>query len=557
MFNNLHLRNIRGDLFGGVTAAVVALPLALAFGVSSGVGAIAGLYGAIIIGFFAALFGGTPSQISGPTGPMTVVITTVFATLVAGDPDRMPIGFAVIVLGGVFQILFGILKLGKYITLMPYTVISGFMSGVGFIIIFLQLGPFFGHSASGSVVESIQQLPQYIRDYNLAAVILGVLTLAIVFLTPKRITRLVPSPLLALIVGTIVASTFFGDRNLQLIGNIPSGLPSLRLPMFPPEQLREMIGYGLMLAMLGSIDSLLTSLVADNITRTNHDSDRELIGQGIGNLLSGLCGGLPGAGATMRTVINVKTGGKTPISGMIHALILLMVVLGAGDFTRNIPHAVLAGILIKVGIDIIDWSFLLRAHQISAKATAIMYIVLLMTVFDDLIKAVAVGAFLANLLTVKNLSDLQSENVKAITNPEDALDLNLAEKHILKRGRGNILLFSLDGPMSFGAAKTISQRMGMVSRWEVLILDLTDVPMIGVTASLAIENTIKDACKQNRQVYLVGARGRVKERLEKMKLLRLVPMENRFSERIFALEEAIAYIESKQPRTRVTTAVNS
>ena len=541
---NLNLRNIKGDFFGGITAAVVALPLALAFGVSSGAGAIAGLYGAIIIGFFAALFGGTPSQISGPTGPMTVVIATVFATLVNGDPDKMPIGFAVIVLGGIFQILFGILKLGKYITLMPYTVISGFMSGVGFIIIFLQLGPFFGHAASSGVVESIRNFPEYIRDYNPAAVILGMLTLGIVFLTPKKIARLIPSPLLALIIGTTVATVIFPNQGLNLIGEIPSGLPSLRLPAFPLDRLREMIGYGLMLAMLGSIDSLLTSLVADNITRTNHDSDRELIGQGIGNMLSGLCGGLPGAGATMRTVINVKTGGKTPISGMIHALILLMVVLGAGSFTKNIPHAVLAGILIKVGIDIIDWSFLQRAHQISAKATFIMYTVLLLTVFDDLIKAVAIGAFLANLLTLKSLSDLQSENVRAITNPDDDLNLNLAERHILKQARGKILLFSLGGPMSFGAAKTISQRMGMVNSCEVIILDLAEVPMIGVTASLAIENVIKDARRQNRQVYLVGAKGRVRERLEKMKLLQLLPPENRFQERIFALEKAITYIEA-------------
>ena len=541
---NLNLRNIKGDFFGGITAAVVALPLALAFGVSSGAGAIAGLYGAIIIGFFAALFGGTPSQISGPTGPMTVVIATVFATLVHGDPEKMSIGFAVIVLGGIFQILFGILKLGKYITLMPYTVISGFMSGVGFIIIFLQLGPFFGHPASSGVVESIKNFPEYIRDYNPAAVILGLLTLGIVFLTPKKITRLIPSPLLALIIGTTVATVIFPDQGLNLIGEIPRGLPSLRLPAFPLDRLREMIGYGLMLAMLGSIDSLLTSLVADNITRTNHDSDRELIGQGIGNMLSGLCGGLPGAGATMRTVINVKTGGKTPISGMIHALILLMVVLGAGGFTKNIPHAVLAGILIKVGIDIIDWSFLQRAHKISAKATAIMYIVLLLTVFDDLIKAVAIGAFLANLLTLKRLSDLQSANVKAITNPDDDLNLNVAERHILRQAGGKILLFSLGGPMSFGAAKTISQRMGLVNNCEGIILDLADVPMIGVTASLAIENTIKDARRQNRQIYLVGAKGQVRERLAKMKLLQLVPPENHFQERIFALEKAIAHIES-------------
>ena len=548
LVNGLHLKNIRGDLFGGVTAAVVALPLALAFGVSSGAenGAIAGLYGAIIVGFFAALFGGTPSQISGPTGPMTVVVATVFSTLVAGNPENTPLAFTVIILGGLFQILFGVMRLGKYITLMPYTVISGFMSGIGIIIILLQIGPFLGHPASANVVQSVSNYPEFFREANLAAASLGVLTLVIVFLTPAIITRFIPSPLLALIIGTSVAVFVFPDSGLRLIGEIPSGLPSPKLPTFNAEQFRVIIGYGLMLAVLGSIDSLLTSLVADSITRTNHDSDRELIGQGIGNMLSGLCGGLPGAGATMRTVINVKTGGKTPISGMVHALVLLVVVLGAGGLTKNIPHAVLAGILIKVGIDIIDWSFITRAHKISLKTTGIMYIVVLLTVFVDLVIAVAVGVFFANLLTIKSLTDLQSRNVKAITSPDDELDLSIAERHLLKKANGRVLLFSLGGPMSFGAAKTISQRMGMVRQYDVLILDLSDVPLMGVTASLAIETMVKDACDKKRQVYLVGAKGKVKDRLQKMQILQMLDPDCRFSERIFALEKAVDFIDSSK-----------
>ncbi|WP_019509067.1 SulP family inorganic anion transporter [Pleurocapsa sp. PCC 7319] len=544
LVNGLHFKNVRGDLFGGITAAVVALPLALAFGVSSGAGAIAGLYGAIIVGFFAALFGGTPSQISGPTGPMTVVIATVFSGLATDSENGVAIAFTVIMLAGIFQILFGVMKLGKYITLMPYTVISGFMSGIGLIIIFIEVGPFLGHPPSANVVESISQFPYFFTHVNVAAAALGILTLAIVFGSPAKLTRFIPSPLLALIIGTLVAIYFLPDSDLPLIGEIPKGLPSLQLPTFNIAKLRSIMGYGLMLAVLGSIDSLLTSLVADNITRTSHDSDRELIGQGIGNLISGLFGGLPGAGATMRTVINVKTGGKTPISGMIHALVLLIIVLQAGSLTENIPHTVLAGILIKVGIDIIDWSFIKRAHQISVKATGLMYLVIFLTVFVDLITAVAVGVFFANLLTVKSLSDLQSTRVQAITDPDGNTDLTMAEKHILKQAQGKILLFNLSGPMSFGAAKTISQRMGIVSKFEVLILDLSDVPLIGVTASLAIENMIKDACDRDRKVFLVGATGRVKERLQKMKLLKLLPPENRYSERIFALQEAGTYIES-------------
>lgn len=379
LVHGLHFRNLRGDLFGGLTAAIVALPLALAFGVSVSPddGAIMGLYGAVFIGFFAALFGGTPAQISGPTGPMTVVMATVFSTLVNKNPETgLGMAFTVVMLGGIFQILFGVLRLGKYITLMPYTVISGFMSGIGFIILFLQIGPFFGHPGSANVIQSLQNLSKFVNNPNPVATGLGALTLIIVFGSPAKLNRIIPAPLLALVVCTLISVFVFPDSGIPIIGKIPTGLPKLRLPLFDLDQIRDMVGYGLMLATLGSIDSLLTSLVADNITRTTHDSDKELIGQGIGNLIAGLFGGLPGAGATMRTVVNVRAGGKTPISGMVHALVLLVIVLGAGKLTENIPNAVLAGILIKVGIDIIDWSFLKRAHLISMRATGLMYGVL-------------------------------------------------------------------------------------------------------------------------------------------------------------------------------------
>lgn len=549
--NGLHFRNLRGDVFGGLTAAIVALPLALAFGVSSGAGAIHGLYGAIFVGLFAALFGGTPSQISGPTGPMTVVMATVFTALVSKNPENgLAMAFTVVMLGGIFQILFGVLRLGKYITLMPYTVISGFMSGIGVIILLLQIGPFFGHPSSGSVVESVSNFPTFVGNPHYAATGLAILTLVIMFGSPRRLSRLIPSPLLALIVCTLISVVFFPDlpdSELRRIGEIPTGLPKLQLPVFDFRQLKEMLGYGLMLATLGAIDSLLTSMVADNITRTQHDSDRELIGQGIGNTIAGLFGGLPGAGATMRTVINVKAGGQTPLSGMIHALVLLEVVVGAGSLTESIPHAVLAGILIKVGIDIIDWSFLKRAHQVSLKAAALMYLVLFMTVFVDLITAVAVGVFIANLLTVKNLTDLQINQIKEITAPDDGeKSLSYEEKQLLKQARGRIFLFRLGGPMSFGAAKGISQRMGMVEKYDVLILDLSDVTLLGVTASLAIETMVKEARGKRRDVFIVGATGRVKQRLEKLKILQLLPERNRVSDRIEALQQATALINGEQ-----------
>ncbi|MBE9214052.1 SulP family inorganic anion transporter [Plectonema cf. radiosum LEGE 06105] len=552
LVHGLHFRNLRGDLFGGLTAAIVALPLALAFGVSVSPddGAIMGLYGAVFIGFFAALFGGTPAQISGPTGPMTVVMATVFSTLVNKNPETgLGMAFTVVMLGGIFQILFGVLRLGKYITLMPYTVISGFMSGIGFIILFLQIGPFFGHPGSANVIQSLQNLSKYVNNPNPVATGLGALTLIIVFGSPTKVNRIIPAPLLALVVCTLISVFVFPDSGIPIIGKIPTGLPKLQLPLFELDQIRDMVGYGLMLGILGSIDSLLTSLVADNITRTTHDSDKELIGQGIGNLFVGLFGGLPGAGATMRTVVNVRAGGKTPISGMVHALVLLVIVLGAGKLTENIPNAVLAGILIKVGIDIIDWSFLKRAHMISMRATGLMYGVLFLTVFVDLITAVAVGVFCANLLTLKRLSDLQAKEVQAVTIPNEnnhKLRLSSREEEILKQAKGRILLFHLSGPMSFGAAKAISQQMSIIENYDILILELSEVPYVGVTASLAIENMVKEAYENRRTVYLVGASGIVEDRLLRLKILRRVLEQNPIDTRLEALEKGIVLISQRQ-----------
>ena len=350
-----------------------------------------------------------------------------------------------------------------------------------------------------------------------------------------------------LVVGTILSVLVFANSDIPRIGDIPSGFPSLHLPKFVWGNIKDILGYSIMLATLGALDSLLTSLVADNITRTQHDSDRELIGQGIGNCISGLFGGLPGAGATMRTVINVQSGGKTPISGMIHALVLTVIVFKAGPLTEPIPHAVLAGILIKVGIDIIDWGFLKRAHQLSMKGAGLMYLVLGLTVFVDLITAVAVGVFVANLLTVKNLTELQVMNMKAITHAEDEDWLLPEEQAILREAKGRILMFHLNGPMSFGAAKAIAQQLSIVENYEILILDLHSVPRLGVTALLAIETMLKDARVKNRQVFLVGASGQVQRRLQRLEIVQQLPPTHKAMERLSALQYSLGLIQGAAP----------
>lgn len=542
--NRIHFRNLRGDIFGGVTAAIIALPMALAFGVASGAGAAAGLWGAVLVGFFAALFGGTPTLISEPTGPMTVVMTAVIANLTAANPENgLAMAFTVVMMAGLFQMLLGALRLGRYVTLMPYTVISGFMSGIGIILIILQIAPFLGQAnPKGGVIGTLASLPELLTNVNPAETGLAVLTVAILWFTPSKLKRWVPPQLLALVAGTLVALIFFQGVEIRQIGEIPMGLPHMVVPTFSAEQLQMMFVNAAVLGMLGCIDALLTSMIADSLTRTEHDSNKELIGQGLGNLVSGLFGGIAGAGATMGTVVNIQAGGRTALSGLTRASILFVVVLWASHLTAAIPMAVLAGIALKVGIDIIDWSFLKRAHQISLKAALIMYGVIGLTVFVDLIAAVGVGVFVANILTIDRLSQLRSKDVKAVTDADDEIALNAEEKSLLDRANGRVLLFHLSGPMIFGVAKAIDREHNAVQTCSVLILDLSDVPHIGVTSSLAIENAIQEAIDKERQVFIVGATGQIKRRLEKMGILKRLPSDHLLMDRTEALRQAVAMV---------------
>jgi SulP family sulfate permease len=547
LFNDIRFDNLRGDLFGGVTAAIIALPMALTFGVASGAGAEAGLYGAVLVGLFAALFGGSPTLISEPTGPMTVIMTAVIASLLAANPDQgMAMAFTVVMLAGIFQIAFGVLRLGKYVTLMPYTVISGFMTGIGVILIVLQIGPFLGHATPpGGVLGTLEAIPRLVADMNPAETGLAALSLALIILVPARMRRYAPPQLLALILGTAISLWLLADLDIRRIGEIPTGLPELQLPVFTAEQWREMLVKAAVLAMLGSIDALLTSVIADRLTRYEHDSDKELVGQGLGNLASGLFGGMPGAGATMGTVVNIQTGARSALSGITRALLLLLVILWAAELTASIPMAVLAGIAAKVGFDIIDWRFLARAHRVSFKGALIMYGVIALTVFVDLITAVAVGIFVANVLTIERLSKLQARDVKAVQDADDSDVLDAEEKALLQRAGGRVVYFELAGPMIFGLAKAISRQQALARDYDVLVLDLHGVPLLGVTSSLALEEAVTDAVAAGREVLIVGATGSIRERLDKLRITERLPPENMLQDRKEALGRALEVVKSR------------
>lgn len=540
--------NIKGDLFGGVTTAIISLPLALAFGVASGAGAEAGLWGAILVGFFAALFGGSSTLISEPTGPMTVIMTAILTTMVAKYPEAgVAISFTIVMMAGGFQFLIGSLKLGKYVTLMPYSVISGFMSGIGVILIILQLSPLLGHAApTGGVIGTLSSLPNTLANIKFSELFLGLLTLITLFMFPKQYRKYVPAQLVALVGVTLLSMIFFDTDSIRRIGEIPAGLPSLVVPHINADIFVTMIIDALVLGTLGCIDTLLTAVIGDSLTRKEHDSDKELRGQGLANMISGLFGALPGAGATMGTVTNIQVGARSPLSGITRALVLALVVLVAGGLTEPIPMAVLAGIAVYVGFNILDWSFIQRAHKVSMQSMTIMYGVMLLTVFVDLIVAVGLGVFISNILIIERLSREQARQVKAISDADqNDVPLTQSERDLLDQANGKVLFFYLSGPMIFSVSKAISRQHASIAEYEAMILDLTDVPMIDVTVGLALENAIKDALEAHCEVFLLCPNQQTRDQLTKFHVIDSLPAENTFLFRYEALKAALKHVNKQ------------
>ena len=529
-FNSSTLRN---DFFGGLTVAVVALPLALAFGLQSGMGAIAGLYGAIAIGIIAAWFGGTPAQISGPTGPMTVVSAVIIASAIEtyGSLDAA-LGsiLAIFLLSGVLQILLGVFKIGQYVRYMPYPVVSGFMSGIGVIIIILQIFPFLGHASPKNIIEVFAELPNVISQTNLASVGLALATIAIIYLFP-RINKAVPSPLVALIASTF-ASTLM-NLDVSIINDIPKGLPELKIAALTSHNWLDfsvILLPAITLAALGTIDSLLTSVVADNMTKTRHDSNKELIGQGLGNIGAALIGGIPGAGATMRTVVNIKSGGTTKLSGVIHGISLLLVLLGAGTYARLIPLPVLAGILITVGFGIIDYKGLKHLLRVPRADAVILIVVLTLTVFVDLLQAVAVGMVLASILFMKKMSDV-AEGKAAIGSIADFHREEAWSDELLipEELQDKIYIKHFDGPIFFGFASKFQEMTRAMPDVNIVIMRMRRVPYIDQSGIYAIEDAVMELQGKGVTVLMTGMQEQPKDMLLNVDLIpNLVPEENLF-----------------------------
>lgn len=516
-------------------AAIVALPLCLAFGVASGIGAAAGLYGAIACGIVAGMFGGTPAQCSGPTGPMTVVAAAIFAA----NPGRPELVFAVVIAAGFLQIGLGYLKAAQLMHYLPYPVLSGFMIGIGIIICSIQIAPTFGLPSTGSVLMAIERLPNIASHWNKDAVLVSAITFACIYGLPF-LSKRIPGSLVGIAASLWACHAFHLD--LPRIGLIPSQIPLPHLPHIDLADMHVILQSGLTLALLGSIDTLLTSIVIDTMLKIRHDGDQELRGQGLGNIVSGLIGGLPGAGATMRTMVNVKAGGRTHLSSMIHGLILLAVLLGLGKLAGEIPMATLAAILISVGISIMDWRIIKGLKRAPKSDTIVMLAVLLLTVFVDLIIAVLAGVALASVLFVKQLSDTQ---VSTASDLETLEELRQMAEHVPEEVRKLIFIYQFTGPMFFGAARNLTSAVDKLGDARYIMLRFNNVPLIDQSGSYALENAIENWESKGVKVLFVGLPTHIRHTLEQTGAIHKIDMENCF-ERFEDAIEAIGAFETQR-----------
>jgi len=586
--------NVRGDFFGGITAGIVALPLALAFGVSSGLGPDAGLYGAIFISFFAALFGGTPTQISGPTAPMTAVSMVIIAGIIAaneGDVNKaLPSILLVFLLAGLIQIALGFAGIGKYIRYIPYPVVSGFMTAIGVIILITQLGPALGYNvkndtefvstfkphaqelilenilqeeaeegllvledfketvtraekitqadilresetlaaneASG-VIGSVRTFPRMLKFINWLELILTLGTIFIIY-GFKKITTKVPSTLVALVTMSGIAYGF--NLSYIPIKEIPSGFPVPNLKMFSSFSIEAISPYiftAIALALLGAIDSLLTSVVADNMTKTKHKPNKELIGQGIGNSIASIFGGIPGAGATIRTVVNINAGGRTKLSGMVAGVMLLIIMLGFSSVASKIPAAVLAGILVTVGIGVMDYKGLKAIPSLPrdikvlgiklSSEVLIMMVVLVLSSLWDLVYAVGIGLIIASLMFMKKIGDLtaQQSNVKSLKEEPWADEIGMT-----KNLRETVFIKHIKGPLFFGSTSDFQQLVKQIPNTATtIIIRMDKMQYIDQSGLYALEDIIVDLKKEGKNILFVDLQKQPRYMLERIDMI--------------------------------------
>ncbi len=520
---NYNLRRLSGDVFGGVTTAATVLPMALAYGVATGLGAIAGMYGAIVVGFCASVFGGTPARIAYPAAAMAVAMMVVLSE----HADTVAEAFTIVVLAGLIQVALGVLRIGRFITYTPYSMIAGFTSGIGVIIIIIQTLPFLGAGpGSGGVFGIFRAWPEAVIGANLHAVAIGAASLAICVLWPRQLGRFVPGPLPALVIGTIMAALWLQDA--PVIGSVPQGLPSLHVPEVSASLLLNAVQPALILALVGSINSLVASLVADSLTRTRHKSNQELVGQGIGNVAAGLLGALPGAGASSGTTVNIRAGGNSPVSGVICAGTLLALAFGLGRIAEPVPLAALSGVLIKAGWDIIDWRLIKRVRHVRRDYLLVMLLTLVLTVFVNLITAILLGLIVAAFARARESERRELGSVISVPLLDSEFLADDAGAAGDDQFEARVGLVDLRGQFSFASASQLAWLVGAdIEQHEVVIFDFSNTTDMDDSGALVMERLIDAAMSTRTECIVLNLSGPVADNLRSLNVFRRVP-EDRF-----------------------------
>ena len=517
-FNNIK-KTIKGDFTGGLTAAIIALPMALAFGLQCNPEhPEIGLYTAIFLAIIASIVAGTKTLISDPTGPMTIIAAGVIAS--AGGSDggvsTIIVSFA---LAGIFQILFGFIKVAQYVKYISYPVLSGFMGGIGIIIILFQWNSFFGDPPRKEIFDIIGHLPDPIIHHHWSAMILGLTTLGLIYIIPM-ISKKLPAGLIALIIGTLLSflldPSWGKDWEFEIIGYIPDNLPTFKLEIlnFEWSNLSVAIVSGLTLAGLGTIDTLLTSVVADNLTKTKHNGNRELIGQGLGNLITALFGGIPGAGSTTGTVANINSNGTTNLSGIFKGIFLLIVLLGLGQFLDVVPKPVLSALLISVGIGIIDFKGMKRLISLKNSDSLVLILVILLTIFANLLVAVGVGMVLSSFFFMQRMGEIVDQQSKQGNIAEMEKKLKIPESI-----KDRIFEYELDGPLFYGFSDQFKEQAEAIVGKDAVIINMSSVPYIDASGIYVLEEVIQHFKEKNIEVVLVGVKDHIFKQFEELKVI--------------------------------------
>ena len=512
-----------GDVLGGITAAVVGLPVALAFGVSSGLGAAAGIYGAVAVGFFAAVFGGTRSLISGPTGSMTVAMAVIVTTYA----ENLAQAFTIVIMAGLIQMLFGFLRIGRFVTYTPYSVIAGFLTGVGIIILSVQILPFMGADpVTGGPVEALRNLPGVIESFDLSAVGIAGVTLAVAIIWPSRLDKYLPSTLVALFAGIIVTVLWFS--NAPTIGAVPTDLPVVKMPALSFDALVRAIEPAMVLALVGSADTLLTALVGDSMTRARHDPNKELFAQGIGAVVTGFIQGLPGSGATPSTIANIRAGGSTLVSGVIAVVILVVMILALEDYVAKIPNALLAGVLMKVALDTMEWRFVTRLLRIQREHMVVMLLTLGLTVFLDLVTAIAAGMIAAAVTSARQFERLELDSVVSVPILDQNFFGGRAREDDLEGFEARVGLVALRGSFTVASSRKLLDTIGEdIREHEVVILDFSNTVYMDESAAMVIERLIETATSYETGCIVMGLAGVPARNLEALNVLKQIPADQR------------------------------